>query len=248
MAINSTIDTEDAILIEQHAGWVEIIINRAARRNSIIPPVSVAILAALEAADADDSVQSVVLRGDGGYFCSGIDLAALQADPPPPWKDRFTETWRDLHLALFSFEKPVIGAFEKFGINAGAALALACDILITGETAFLQVGEIQQGVGMPMNAAWLKIKTTEQVAARLAFYGDRVSGPKLVELGLATECVADDAVVTRCREIAKTIGSYPSGASRAIKQTLISQREIDDPETYFKAGKGGSLLNATTIK
>ena len=57
-----------------------------------------------------------------------------------------------------------------------------------------------------MNAAWMKIKHSELTPARLAFYGDRVQGKELAELGIATECVADDKVVERCYELAERIG------------------------------------------
>ncbi|MCB1644438.1 MAG: enoyl-CoA hydratase/isomerase family protein [Pseudomonadales bacterium] len=236
------------VIVDKKAGWAELIINRPERRNSIIPPVSHAMREALETLATDDDVACVILRGEGGFFCSGVDLKALQADPPPPWKGDQFNAWRQFHLSMFHFPKPVIGAFEKYGINAGAALAFACDILITGETAFLQVGEIQQGSGMPMNAAWLKLKATEQVAARLAFYGDRISGPEMVRLGLAAESVADDEVVARCREIAERIAGHPAGAAMTIKQGLISQRGIDDPEAFFAESTNTALLTAGMVK
>lgn len=237
----------DIVRIEQREGWTEILLNRPERRNAIIPPVSDAIRTALDHAERDDSVASVLLRGEGGYFCSGVDLKALQADPPPPWQGKHGDSWRQLHLTLFRFSKPVIGAFEKYGINAGAALAMACDILIAGESAFLQVGEIQQGASAPMNFAWFRIKATEQVMARLAFYGDRVAAPELLRLGLVTECVADDQVVSRCRDIAARLASFPPGAASNIKRGIIEQRGIDDPERFFRQSRSNALMNAGMV-
>jgi len=230
------------VLVARHDGWAEVRLNRPERRNSIIAPLSIALKEALLELENDNTVSCVVLRGEGGYFCSGVDLKALQADPPPPWRNQQFSSWRDLHLCMYRYAKPIVGAFEKYGINAGAALALACDILIAGETAFLQIGEIQQGAGMPMNAAWLKLKTTEQVAARLAFLGDRVLGPELVRLGLAAECVPDNNVVDRCQEIAKRIAGFPLGASVTVKQSIIDQRGIADIEAYFSGGGGSTTL------
>ena len=239
---------DEVVRVERHEGWAEIVINRPERRNAIIAPVSEGIERALADIENDDAIATVILRGEGGFFCSGVDLKALQADPPPPWRARQGSSWRSLHLALFRFPKPVIGAFEKYGINAGSALAMACDMLIAGETAFLQVGEIQQGAMMPMNAAWFRIKVTEQVTARLAFYGDRITGPELVRLGLAAECVADDTVVARCREVAARIAGFPAGAARNIKTSLIEQRGISDPESFFTQPKSNALASAGMVK
>ena len=151
-------------------------------------------------------------------------------------------------MALYYCKKPVIAALEKFAINAGASLAFACDLIVAGETAFLQIGEIQQGVGIPMNAAWLKIKTTEFQAARLAFLGDRVKAPELLRLGLISECVSDDSVVERCNEIAATIAGYPAGAAVAIKQSLVAQRGIDSPEDFFPHAGNSALNTAKMLK
>ncbi|MBS05347.1 MAG: hypothetical protein CMQ24_21960 [Gammaproteobacteria bacterium] len=246
--IGSGVGMGEFMRVERGEGWGEIVLNRPERRNSLIPPLAGEVTQALDELQADHDVQSILLRGEGGYFCSGIDLKALQADPPPDWKGKQVGDVRTMHLALFSCTKPVIGAFEKFGINAGAALAFACDILVAGETAFLQIGEIQQGANIPMNAAWLKIKTTEQVAARLALYGDRVPGPELLRLGIATEVVADDQVVTRCREVAARIAGFPKGAGANIVQSLRAQRGIDDPEAFFPKGGNNALLTAAQLR
>ena len=236
------------VVLERKPGWAEIVINRPERRNAIIPPVSSAIADALdEVADGPD-IASVLLRGAGGYFCSGIDLKALQADPPPPWRGEQGASWRALHLKLFAFDKPLVGAFERYGINAGAALALACDVLIAGESSFLQVGEVQQGAMAPMNMAWFKIKTTEQVLARLAFYGDRIAGPEMLRLGLAAECVPDGEVLARSREVCERFAEYPAGATAGIKRGIIEQRGIEDPEAFFRQPTSNALLGAKMVK
>jgi len=239
---------ENPVLVNREAGWAEVILNRPERRNSVIAPLNDALREALLELDKDTTISSIILRGEDGYFCSGIDLKALQADPAPTWLARQGPSWRELHLALFNLETPVIGAFESYGINAGAALALACDLLIAGQSAFIQIGEIQQGVAAPMNAAWLKIKSSEQVAARLVLYGDRVSAPEMLRLGLATECVEDSEVVDRCRAIAKRLAEFPEGATGNLKRSLIAQRGISDPEQFFPTASGPGLKNAGMVK
>ena len=234
--------------IDVHQGWAELVLNRPERRNSLIPPLFAEVIAAIEELNAREDISVIVLRGENGYFCSGIDLKALQQEPPPDWDGAAISDARSMHLTLYRCQTPVIGALESFAINAGAALAFGCDILIGGESAFLQIGEIQQGAGIPMNAAWLKIKTTEFNAARLALFGDRVAVPDLVGLGIANECVADNAVVSRCYEIAERIAGFPPGSARQIKQTLIQQRGIEDPEAFFSTGGGAALKTAAMVK
>lgn len=231
--------------VEQGQGWAEIVINRPARRNSLVPALAAEINSHVKDLEQQAGVESIILRGNEGYFCSGIDLKALQ---DPETGGGSGDEIRQMHLALYHCRKPVIAALEKFAINAGASLAFACDLIIGGDTAFLQIGEIQQGSGIPMNAGWLKIKSTEFNAARLAFYGDRLTTPQLVAMGLATESVGDDAVVTRCREIAERIAGFPPGASSTIKSALIEQRGLDDPEAFFRRPPNAALLTAGMVK
>ena len=231
-----------------HDGWAELVLNRPERRNSLIPPLFAEVISAIEELNAIEDISVILLRGEGGYFCSGIDLKALQQEPPQDWDGAAISDARSMHLTLYRSQIPIIGALESFAINAGVAMAFSCDILIGGENAFLQIGEIQQGAGIPMNAAWMKIKTTEFNAARLALLGDRIGIADLLRMGLVSECVPDDAVVKRCREIAKRIAGFPPGSAKQIKQTIIQQRGIEDLEAFFQSGGGAALKTAPMVK
>ena len=242
---------DDVVLVEKTSvedgtGFAEILLNRPERRNALIPEVAEGIMNALEDIDQDDDISVVILRGQGGYFCSGIDLKALQsgASTGTARKDAI----RHMHLAFYHYRKPVIAAFEGFGINAGCALALACDLVVAGESGFIQIGEIQQGATMPMNAAWMRLKLPEFVLARMALLGDRISGPEMYRLGVATECVPDDEVLSRCREMATRIAGFPLGGAVNIKKSIVGQRQLPDIEKWFTSPRSNALQTAKMLK
>ncbi len=157
-------------------------------------------------------------------------------------------SWLAAHVALFEFPKPIIGALERFAINGGAALALACDLLVVGESAFLQVGEIQLGARIPINASWLRLRTPVAVASRIALMGDRILGPELLRLGIANEVVADDAVVPRACEIAQRIAAFPPGSPAAIKSDLTAVRCVGTAQDFFRTTPSPALLTARQMK
>ena len=66
-----------------HDGYTEIALNRPERRNALIEPLGAELRDAIRAAGAPDAPAVILLRGEGGAFCSGLDLKALNADPPP---------------------------------------------------------------------------------------------------------------------------------------------------------------------
>jgi len=237
------------VSIEQHPTWVEIILNRPERRNALVPSMAVAIEAAIKEAESKDSVSAIILRGADHCFCSGIDLKALQSEEDPGSDDgRWHQApIRALHLALYACQKPLICVLEKYAINAGAALVFACDLAVAGETAFLQVGEVQQGSDIPMNAAWLHLKSSEMVAARLALLGDRVSAKELLSLSLVHRVVADEEVLATARAWADRMGNFPEGATTVITQRLRSFRPAD-ASGAFPISTNNALMSASQVK
>lgn len=203
-----------------HDGWAELVLNRPERRNAIDGDLDMALAGELRALDTDDGVSAIVLRGADNAFCSGFDIKAFNADPAPEWLPKFNVIWRAVHTALYDCGKPVIAAFESYGINGGASLALAADLLIAGETAFLQVGEVRQGMVAPYNVAWLRLRHPESVAAKLTLTGRRFTGPELAAMGIAYSCVPDEEVLPRAQELAAELASYPAGAAVRIKATM----------------------------
>ncbi|SOY72969.1 enoyl-CoA hydratase/isomerase family protein [Cupriavidus taiwanensis] len=203
------------VLLQRHAGWAELVLNRPARRNAIDMALARALGDSIETLAADDGVRAVLLRGADGGFCSGLDLQALQAEAGG--LAAFAPVWERVHQGLRHSRKAWVVALERHAINGGAALALAGDLLVCGAGAFLQIGEIRLGMAAPRNAEWLALRHAEAVAARLCLLGDRVPAPELLRLGIATEVVDDSQVLDRARGLAATIGGFPADGVAAIK-------------------------------
>jgi enoyl-CoA hydratase len=221
----------DVQLIE-HDTWAELVLSRPERKNAITGPLGQQLAEALTAIEANAAIETVLFRGEGGAFCSGLDLKEFNAEPAPDWLEDFQHIWRGAHRALFNCSKPIIGALERYAINGGAALALACDLLVAGRGAFLQVGEVQIGMAAPYNLAWLTLKHPEAVANRLAMTGRRFPGPELVDLGVAWECVDDDAVLETARTLAADLAGYPAGAGARIKAGIRARLD-EDADAWF---------------
>ena len=218
-----------------HGRWAEIVLNRPERRNAINGPLGEALAEAIKRADADDGVQAILLRGAEGAFCSGLDLKAFNAEPPPDWRPRFAAIWRNAHKAIFECRKPIVAALERFAINGGAALALAADLLVAGETAFLQVGEVRQGMAAPYNMAWLRLRHSEDAAARLTMTGRRFPGTELASLGIAYAAVPDDDVVTSARQLVEELAAYPNGALARIKTLMRAYNDSSADDWFDRA-------------
>ncbi len=208
-------------------GWGEVILNRPARKNAITGPLGEALAAAMSELNANDDVRVILLRGAGDAFCSGLDLKEFNAEPAPAWVPNFQHIWRGAHKSLFESNKPIVGALQRYAINGGAALALACDLLLVGEEAFLQVGEAQIGMAAPYNLAWLSLRHSEATMAHIALVGERLYGPQLYRLGLAQSCVADEDVLPSAMQLCAQLAAYPPGGLARIKPGLRARVALD---------------------
>jgi len=246
--------TEEYVLVDRPADRVvRVLLNRPERRNALIGPLAEQLGDTIEALNADESVSVLLLGGAGGAFCSGLDLKAFNEDPQPDWVAGFGELWQRVHRALFDSDRIVVGALERAAVNGGAALALACDFLVAGDEAFLQVGEIQQGMAAPMNTAWLRLRHSEAVSARVALLGDRIAGPELVALGLAHASVPDERVMGAATELAGRLAAHDPMGARRIK-SAIRRTTLDDPTAadaamaWFERPQAADPLRGTRMR
>ncbi|MCP5025390.1 MAG: enoyl-CoA hydratase/isomerase family protein [Actinomycetia bacterium] len=224
----------DLVLVERPQERVaHVILNRPERRNALTGPLATMLADTITELNADDSLNVLVVRGAGGAFCSGLDLKEFGLDPQPDWVATFSDEWRRVHRALFDSTKIVVGALQRAAVNGGAALGLACDFLVAGDTSFLQVGEIQQGMPAPMNMAWLRLRYNEALSARVTLLGDRLTGPQLVDLGMAFRSVPDDHVLDAVDELVERLARHePRGVLR-IKSSLRRSGFDGTSEEWF---------------
>ncbi len=215
-------------------------LNRPRRKNAIDGPLGEALATAFEGLDAADGVRAILLRGADGAFCSGLDLKAFNAEPAPQWLPRFGAIWRRAHKAIYECGKPIVAALERYAINGGAALALAADLLVVGDSAFLQVGEVKLGMAAPYNIAWLRLRHSESVTAQLALTGRRFSGQELADLGVAYAVTAADAVLAEARRLAVELAACPADAQRQIKAIMRAYNDAPADAWFDRAvGRAG---------
>ena len=225
-----------------HDGWGELILSRPQRKNALVGPM-VADLQAGLATLLVGAAKAVVLRGAEGVFCSGLDVDAFAEDPAPAWLATWPQDWAEWHRTLYRCPAVIICALEKYAINAGASMALAADLLVAGEGSTLLVGEAALGMLAPMNIAWLRLRTTEAVAAQLTLGARRTGASDLRRLGLAYEVVADDQTAPRACELAATLGGYRGHALAGIKAALRAGR-ADGGEAVFDAVQSTGFVSA----
>ena len=235
----------DEVLTKSHDGWAELILNRPEKKNAITGPLGIKLEQTINELSADPAIRVILLRGNDGAFCSGLDLKAFNEKPEPDWVKDFQKIWRGAHRALFDCKKPIIGALEKYAINGGAALGFACDLLVSGEEAFIQVGEARIGMAAPYNLAWLSLRQPESVISRVTLIGDRIKGKELSSLGLAQKVVPDEDVLREASLLANELAGFPEGGLKRIKTVMRASQRLTADEWFDQFTKADPIAGGS---
>jgi enoyl-CoA hydratase/carnithine racemase len=125
------------------SGVASLVINRPERRNSLAGDTMTELTATLRALGADGDIRAVVLSGDEGAFCSGIDIGWLTALPPERIIDEgvgFYDRPQSIVRALLALPVPTIAAIDGPAVGLGLDIALACDSRLIGPRGWLRQG------------------------------------------------------------------------------------------------------------
>ena len=211
---------DSVLLVEREGAVATLIMNRPKTRNALDPELLAALAAGLKEAAADESVRAVVLTGAGDAFCSGADLKGALGDleAGADLGPRI-EAFHALIRAIVEAPKPFIAAVRGPAVGFGADLALACDLRVLAEDAYIQEKFVAIGL-MPDGGGsfWLPRLVGLGRALEFLMLGTRIDAPQALSLGLANRVVADERA--EAQRIAQELAAGPPLALAAIKAAV----------------------------
>lgn len=215
-------------------------INRPTAMNSLNNELQAAIAADLAAAAADDGVRAVVITGEGGVFCAGADISAFDEIRSRPLVGA---PLPDMWSLLARYPKPVIAAVEKFALGGGCELALACDIVIAGQSAQFGVPETKIGAIPGAGGTQRLIRSLgKSKAMSMLLTGDSVSASQAEVSGLVAEVVEDGKAAAAAIAMAQRIAQ-----NSPIAVTLAKDAAMASFETTLAQGLEHEKRNFHTI-
>jgi len=203
----------DTILTEDRGAWMEITLNRPDRLNSFNEEMHGALHAALEDA-CDGKKRAVLLTGAGRGFCAGQDLGdrdPAKTEGPPDLGDTVRRLWAPLVRLIRGLEMPVVCAVNGVAAGAGANLALACDMVLAGESAKFIQSFAKVGLIPDTGGSWHLPRLLGEARAKgLALTAQPISAQKAADWGLIWECLPDAALMDEARGMAAGFAGGPT--------------------------------------
>ncbi len=204
---------------DQNALWI--ILNRPLQHNAINEALITELSEALDAAEKNTNVRSIVITGAGDKaFSAGVDLTMFSSITPAQ-AEELARMGQKAFAKIEELSKPVIAGINGLALGGGLELALACDFRVASEKAELGFPEINFGlipgwggaqrlariVGMP--------KTKEMV-----MIGNRIMAAEALKIGLVNQVVNSKVFHEKTAEFAQNFSKKSPVALKYVKQAV----------------------------
>lgn len=197
-------------------GVATVTLDAPERRNALTLSLVDEIAGAFDDLESDGAVHAVVVTGAPPAFCAGADLSHL-GDSQREGLLRIYEGF----LRVARSPLPTIAAVNGAAVGAGVNMALVCDVILAGSSAWFDTRFLQLGLHPGGGLTWmLHQRVGPQAAAAMALFAERLDAERAEQIGLVWRSVADDELLPTALELASAAAEAPRDLVTRIKQTL----------------------------
>jgi enoyl-CoA hydratase len=229
----------DKVLYELDAnGVASITLNDPETRNALSPELLDGLTAALDRAREEEGARCVVLRSSHERtFSSGANLGGFAADVPLVHKhfgsDRFVGVFRQIG----QLGKPTVCAARGHVLAGALGIALACDLIVAGESASFGTPEINVGAFPFMIMALIYRNVPRKKANEMLLLGERMDAQEALAAGIVNRVVPDAELDDVVADWAGRLAGKSPVIMRLGKEAMRRQLDmpLDDALDYLRA-------------
>jgi enoyl-CoA hydratase len=227
--------TYENILVSQKEGVGVVQFNRPKERNALNSALMAETLAALEAFDADPAVGCLLVTGNERVFAAGADIREMAgAGMVEMMRSPFIGYWDRLR----GLRKPLVAAVSGYALGGGCELALACDLIIAGESARFGQPEINLGVIPGAGGTQRMARAVgKALAMDICLTGRLLSADEALHYGLVSRIVPTEGYLEAAIAFAAGIAARAPLALHAAKAAVNAAFEMSlaDGVAYERA-------------
>lgn len=208
----------DPIQIETEGFTRVLRIHRPQQKNALTHAMYTTLADALEAAEQDPGVRSILFTGDPQCFTAGNDLGEFAEGMPDAFEK--TPVGRFL-VALAKASKPVVAAVNGPAVGIGTTLLLHCDLALAGDNTrfqmpFVNLGLCPEGGSSLLLPRWLgRVRAME-----LLLLGRPFDAHEALRLNLINRVCPPADTENDALALCEQINAQPPAAVRASKELL----------------------------
>lgn len=226
----ATIETgTDEVLCEISRRVAIVTLNKPEKKNALGDILTPALRALLPQLESRSDVGCVMITGAGKAFCSGGDVsemgsAAGPASETPSLDQRvrdLAERQRALTGRLYELAKPTVAALPGAAAGAGLSIALACDLRVAADDAFLVTAFRNVGLSGDYGATWFLPRLVGLARAKSLFYfSSRLTAQQAEQIGLVDRVFPAATFRDQALQYATDLANGPTETLGRLKQNL----------------------------
>ena len=237
------------ILLERLGGGVAKVVLNRPKYNTINGEVLDGLDRIITEVWSDPEIRVVVVTGEGPIFSSGADLGQFFANHVAFME--FNRRGERIMRRLTELPKLTIAVMKGYALGGALELAASCDIRLATEDVQMGFPEVTRGI-VPGWSGTQRIPRLIGLtqATSLVLTSERISGPKAVQIGLATKLIPpgdpDEYALKYAAELAQ---SQAPVAVMLAKRLLNKGAEVpSDVGLEMEAAAQGVLFGTEDIK
>jgi methylglutaconyl-CoA hydratase len=213
--------TYSAIQLTYDNSIATITLNRPDKRNAMSHSLIAELQNAFDEVERSDA-QVLMLTGAGKSFCAGADLEELKSflDKSHEENLKDSEQIAKMFRKLYDLPKPTIAAVNGAAVAGGAGLATMCDFTIAAPNAKFAYTEARIGFIPAVVSTVLVWQVGHKIARDLLLTGRQFDANEAHRLGLVTQVVESDELMTRVKDLATQLMANSPSSLRATKKLL----------------------------
>ena len=200
---------------ENRIAFVELA--RLDKKNALTGEMYGQLADAISAADKDPQVRAVLLHGAPDCFCAGNDVGDFLKRPPLVEGSPSARFF----VAMQELRKPIVGAVGGPAVGIGTTMLLHCDLVYAATNARFQLPFVPLGITPEFGSTYiLPLLAGYQRAAELLLLGQPFTAEKAKEVGIVSDVIAPEALMTKAIDACKAIAALPPDSIRLTKQLM----------------------------
>jgi len=233
---------------ERNGAVLCVALARPEKKNALTNAMYDALIEAFERANRDEAIGALLLRGEGGVFTAGNDLADFLATTGG--SPAVTSAARFLR-ALVDFEKPLVAAIEGAAVGIGCTLCFHCDLVFATPSARFQMPFVNLGLVAEAGSSLLAPQRFGRAkAAEFLLLGEPFDAAEAWRLGLVNTIVEPEQIYGHAASKAAALAAKPRSAMLATRRlmrgdpTLLKARIDEELELFARALTSPEARNA----
>jgi 2-(1,2-epoxy-1,2-dihydrophenyl)acetyl-CoA isomerase len=202
----------------------------------------------------DRDVRAVLIRGEGGVFCSGADLKYIRdggneadlgylqpqtREPSEGYGEIFKQILEYIHSTISEIRrapKPFIAAVDGPAAAGGFGIAMSCDLVLASERAWFEWAYFKTGLtGAESSTFFLPRLVGLRRALELVLLNPRLGARQALEWGLINRVVPEGSLDSEALVMASHLAELPTAAVGVAKSLLNQAAGMDRLDVHLDA-------------